>query len=58
MWVLAHLGIQGNKRADKLQKKKKTAKKENVEINIKLSKGKSIVGREINKKWPQQWVMQ
>lgn len=36
------------------KKKKKAVKKENVEINIKLSKGKSIVWREINKKCPQQ----
>lgn len=41
---LAHTGILDNEKADKLAKK--ATKKENVEINIKLSKseGKSICG--------------
>ncbi len=53
MWVPAHSGVPGL--LDKLAKE--AVRRENVEINIKLSKkeGKSIVWREIIKQWQQYW---
>lgn len=55
MWVPAHLGIQGNEKADKVAKE--AIKKEDVEVNIKLSKseGKGIVWRSVNQQWQQSW---
>ncbi len=36
IWTPAHIGILGNERVDKLSKQ--TIKKENIEVNIKMSK--------------------
>lgn len=51
----AHVGIQGNEKADKVAKE--AVKKGDVEVNIKLSKseGKGIVWRSINQQWQQSW---
>ena len=55
MWVPAHLGIQGNEKADK--NTKEAVRKEEVEMKVKLSKaeGKSLVLKEIINQWNQYW---
>lgn len=55
MWVPAHVGVRGNERADRVAKQ--AVGRTDTDINIKLSRsqGKSIVWKETNKKWQQQW---
>ena len=55
MWVPAHVGILGNERVAKLAKQ--AVRKENIDTYIRLSgaEGESIVWKESNRKWKQQW---
>lgn len=55
MWIPAHVGIQGNKEADKIAKESIKMKEPNINIAISRSEGNHFTSEACNRKWQTDW---
>ena len=54
-WVPAHVGLQGNERADKLAKRALKANRVEMQVSISKAEVKSVIKEKIYKKWQSMW---
>lgn len=55
MWIPAHVGIQGNKEADKIAKESIKMKEPNINIALSRSEGNHFTSEACNRKWQTDW---